>query len=160
MLNSVSFRVRWVAVPCNVTIEITVVESSGGTCPTPLADRVICGPITHSILGTTGRTIYTLPMPTPCCLSRDAFVLAKFIGFDQCTSPIHGSQPVLYFASNNPCASCTQYATHANLTPTLSDWCGMYGPNSPNLWIRVDADCCDTTPTLPSTWGRLKTHYQ
>lgn len=160
MLNSVSFRVLWSGVVCNPTVEITVVESSGGACPTPLADQVICGPITHSISGTSGRVVYTLPMPTPCCLSRDAFVLVKFIGLDQCANPVSGAHPAFYFASSSPaCAPCTQYATVSNTYPTPTEWCTIWGGFA-NLWLSVDADCCDPTPTLPSSWGRLKTVYQ
>jgi hypothetical protein len=157
LLNSVSFRVLW-PLACGATVEITVVESSGGACPAPLTDRVVCGPITHTISGTAGaRVIHTLAMPPGCCISRDAFVLLKFIGFDQCIN-VNGLAPTLVLANNfGSCVPCTQYASVSNIYPPMTEWCSII--NTP-LWISVDANCCDPTPTLPNSWGRLKTLYR
>ena len=94
-------------------------------------------------------------MPPGCCISRDAFVLVKLIGLDQCINP-SGGIPVLYLGSD-ACAPCTQYITVSNIYPNFTEMCSL---STNPFWISVDADCCDPTPTRPNSWGRLKTMYR
>lgn len=155
VLRTVSFRVRWFEA-CSATAEVSVVGSTGGACPAPDLGRVLCGPVSHPIssAGAVGVT-YTLPMPDGCCIDEPAFVLVRFTGFELCGG---ANTPGLVISSVFSCTPCTQYASISNLFPALTQWCSI--AESLHLWFSVEADCCDATPTLPGSWGRLKTIYR
>jgi hypothetical protein len=154
-LKTVSFRVRWFGA-CTATAEISIVGAQPGPgCLVPDPTQVLCGPVSYSISGTAaGGVVYTLPTPSGCCVSGDAFIVIRFGGFDQCVTPSFA--PGLT-ATLLPCVNCEEYYTSTVSAPSFTDWCSF--PSAMSLWLSVDADCCIPTPALRHSWGTLKTRY-
>jgi len=155
-LNSVKFRLRWWNA-CSATAEVSVVGVTGAPgCPAPDLGNVLCAPVSYEIAGfsVTGGVEHTLAFPSACCIDGPAFVLVKFTGLLACAGTSTSVGPIV--STLSPLPACTQYFSTSSSYPTLTDVNPSLGLP---LWVNVDADCCDPTPTLPGSWGRLKTLY-
>jgi hypothetical protein len=158
-VNSVTFRVRWTNAPCYSEVRISIVGSTGGACPAPDTTRKLCEPMSYTLTSTVAAGVtYTIPLTPACCVFEDAFVLLEFDRLGQCVEPSSGLTSGIVF-SNVPCVACDQYVTVAGLYPALTEWC-TGGDNRHPLWVRLDTDCCDPTPTHGRSWGRVKTLYR
>ena len=156
-MESVSFRVRWLG-KCDAQVELSIIGATGPNgCPQPDTTNVLCGPTLHPISSDAfaGLKTHTLPVPSGCCISQDAFVRIRFVSL-QCDDA-----QVTELALNNttvPCTNCEQYFGTTGFFAGLSDWCATFGVNS--LWTRYTANCCAPVPTVPRSWGQVKTLYR
>ena len=147
-LKTVSIRVRWLSA-CTAQAEVSIVGATGTAgCLVPNPTQVLCGPTLHTI-SSPGQVgiIHTLPIPSGCCVSGDAFVLVRFIGFQNCSA-----SPGLTLATT-ACVNCDEYFTTNVSRPSLTDWCTI---STNGLWWRLEADCCTVTgigESLPSVPG-------
>ncbi len=150
-IQSVSFRVRWLAA-CSAQATVSVVGSTSGPgCTVPDPSVVLAGPVTVPITSASAvGVVYTVPLPAGNCVSGDAFVVVRFTGFDACSQAITGT--------TTPCVDCQQYYT-TGANPQFSDWCPYVGTGSP-MWLSVDANCCVVTPTQGRSWGGVKIRYR
>jgi hypothetical protein len=103
--------------------------------------------------------VYTLTLPPGCCVAQDAFLLLSFTGFNTCSNPTNGFTTGLT-ATTSACVNCEEFFTTGYSIPDLSDWCSSSEGTSNSLWIQLEADCCAATPTVPHSWGRIKTVYR
>jgi hypothetical protein len=153
-LKTVSFRVRWLEA-CSATAEVSVVAATGDpACPRPDPGQVLCGPVSYPIAGANAGVVYTVPLPSGCCVTPNTFVLVRFIGFAACGGS--GVTPGLT-RTEVPCVACEQFATVSSLHPTLTDQCEI---TTYPIWLGLETDCCQPTPAAPRSWGRLKTRYR
>lgn len=154
-INSVAIRVRWFNL-CSAQAEVSIVGATGpSTCRVPDPTNVLCGPATSTISFGGGPTtvLHTLPLPSGCCVTGEAFALVRFTGFASCGTPAPG-----IVNSTALCASCDQYFT-ASHVPSQTDWCPT-GATHNSLWMEIDADCCMPTGIGPHSWGTIKTLYR
>lgn len=152
--RQVSFATRAFS-NCNITAEVSIVASTGGACPMPDTTQVLDGPFSYPIAISIGvGDVHSIPLPTGWCLTQDAFVLIRFDGIDGCLTS-KGS--VALDRANVACANCDEWVTAINWSGTPVDECSVFG--SP-IWIQLDTECCSVTPTLPRSWGSVKTLYR
>jgi hypothetical protein len=153
-LHSISFRVHWLS-GCEREVDVSIVESTGGTCPMPDTTLVLCEPRIHTITSPNpqGGRIHTLPLGDGCCIDKDTFVRIRF------RDPlICGGTANLISMTNASCTLCRQYYVAPAGVTTITDWCASGVGRS--AWISVEADCCESTGALPGSWGRLKSLYR
>ena len=155
-MESVSFRVRWLG-KCDAQVELSIIGATGpAACPQPDTTNVLCGPTLHPISSDAfaGLKTHTLPVPAGCCISQDAFVRIRFV------SLLCDDVEVTELALNGtdaPCVNCEQYFGTTGFFAGLTDWCVV---NQPRLWTRYTANCCAPVPTVPRSWGQVKTLYR
>lgn len=140
-LKTISIRIRWLR-ECAAQAEVSVVRAvSSGGCLVPDPTQVLCGPVVHAISspGSVG-IIHTLPIPTGCCVSGNAFVLVRFIDTLNCS--IVGSSWPFLTRMSDACVNCQAFFTTAVNHPTMTDWCTI-APTG--LWWRLESDCCAAT---------------
>ncbi len=159
-INSVTIRIRWFSV-CSAQAQVSIVGATGpSTCRVPDPTNVRCGPAMYTIsgIGQIGAT-HTLPLPSGCCVSGEAFALVRFTGFDLCAGPTFG--PGIY-RTTAACVNCDEFISSSVTYPPGTDWCAVFPPppilNS--LWMQVDADCCIPTGIGSHSWGTIKTLYR
>jgi hypothetical protein len=141
---------------CSQPVVISVVAAVPGPtgCPTPDPSNNLCVPLSYNLApGAPGNYIFTLPLPTGCCINGPAFIGINFIapgpGCDQ-----NATRPRL--VTTNICNPCVSY----NIFPGgFDDLCVDIGLPG-NVAMFADADCCGATPTHGSTWGRVKVLYR
>ncbi len=149
--------------PCNIPVTVSLApafDDDGDGCftPNPFAPP-LCPPIQYVINdgGVLNSCVdYQLPLDPTCCFSGRAFVVFEF---DQgsCVAGRPG------FCSPGPggCSNCTQYNYYPGAGFPGDDLCvvlspfGFYGIN-----MFADLECCGVVPTLPGSWGLLKTLYR
>lgn len=156
-MESVAFRVRWLG-RCDAQVELTIIGATGPNgCPQPDTTNVLCGPTLHPISSDAfaGLKTHTLPILGACCISQDAFVRIRFV------SLLCDDVEVDDLALNStaaPCANCEQYFGTTGFFAGLNDWCTSFDNTS--LWTRYTANCCAPVPTVPRSWGQVKTLYR
>lgn len=146
--------------PCQIPVTVAVlpaiVLAPGCLAPNPFA-APICPPATYTINdgGFANECVdYQFPIPSGCCLVGPAFLEIRF---DQGTCPT--SRPA--FCAAATCNNCTQYNYYPGAAFPGDDLCAILSPfgiGAINMW--ADATCCGNTPTLPGSWGKLKTLYR
>ena len=152
--RQVSFATR-AFTNCNITVEVSIVAARGTDCPMPDTTQVLDGPFSYPVAITISvGEVHSVPLPEGWCLTRDAFVLIRFVGIDGCTTS-KGS--VALDRANTPCVGCDEWATALNAFATPVDLCTVL-PSA--IWIQLDTECCGATPALPHSWGSLKTLYR
>ncbi len=161
-LRSTTFRVRWGSGSCPTAgfdVELSIVGTTTGGAPgclVPDPTNVLCGPTLHSLTPPVPAApqIVTLPLPSGCCINQPAFLRVRYLnltGVPPCV-PITNTDGV-------SCDPCEQYYTTLNGAPTPTDPCPQ-GGSVQQQWFSVDAECCQATPTLPASWGKLKSLYR
>jgi len=152
VLRTANFRARTLSGVCTFTVEVTILGSQAGpACIVPDPSHVICGPVNLDITspGTAAFTA-SVPLPANCCISTTAFLRVRLLTTGGCAA----GQPSWGTASGG-CISCRSFMEGPGLP--FTDACGFLNAN-PVQW--VDADCCDPTPNLRGTWGRVKMLYR
>jgi hypothetical protein len=146
---------RWFRA-CSASAEVSIVRATqGDSCLVPDPTQILCGPVTQTLVAPgNANVIYTVAVPSGCCVSGDAFLLVRFTGLAGCAT---GTGPGLT-AAQAPCVDCEQFVTANNIFPTMTEWCSI-GASNP-MWFSVNADCCSMTPTRERSWGTLKTLYR
>ena len=139
---------------CSVTVRLSLVAAVGAPeCLTPDTTRMLCAPTLHSMTtaGAADSVDFTMPLPGGCCIDVPAFLRAEIV-----------SQACLYgrmaFWRMEHCARCEQYYAFADDYSTLWDFCT--DPDAASLRLWAEGTCCGPTPTVRTTWGRLKSIYR
>jgi hypothetical protein len=152
--RQVSFSTRAFA-NCNITAEVSIVAVKGSVCPMPDTTQVLYGPYSYPVVINVGvGDIHSIPLPEGWCLTRDAFVLIRFVGIDGCLT---SKGPLALDRANTSCVNCDEWVTAINWSATPVDICTVF--SSP-IWIQLDTECCGVTPTLRHSWGSVKTLYR
>ena len=143
---------------CTATAQVSIVAAGGdAACPSPDTTQILCGPFTYPLSGPAHPDpLWVLSLPPGCCVSPGAFVVVKF-GVEACGE--FGRPTPSLLLSDGPNASCSEYVTVSGFYPTFTDVNSIF-PGGHPLWIRADAECCGGTPTLPPSWGGVKTLYR
>lgn len=138
-LKTVAFRIRWFGA-CTAQAEVSLVGSIGPPgCRVPDPSQVVCGPVSHPIVGTApAGVVHTLAAPAGCCAPSGAFVRIRFIGLGACYPS--GPSPGIT-RTTAACVPCDQYYTTTVSSPSPADWCSS-GPSLGSLWVQIGADCC------------------
>jgi hypothetical protein len=133
-----------------VTVAIVAADLSDPSCPTPIRGQYLCPPVEYDIaVSNPGGYDFLMPLGGPCCITQKAFLVITFREVGDC-----GSVPGLYVSFGcEPCASWNYWPGGA-----MVDLCEGYLLGNPNMY--VDAACCDVVPTLPASWGQLKSMYR
>lgn len=167
-----SYVAHWMLywlVPCQFHVQVWVVPAvdAGGGCYVPGVGAVppdpttaLCSSSVVLLDGSAGGVIdHSVPLPAGCdCLQGPFFVVFKIIDSPGC--PIDAetgtlsSPGLVHDDTPDPCISYNSYAGSAGTEDLVTKW-GFHG----NTTMWVDADCC-ATPTLPGTWGKVKTLYR
>ncbi len=149
-LRSVTIHAQLSSVGCSLPITISIVEAAGSPgCLVPDPSRVVCPEVSATLTGVAGFCpAYTVPLPPGCCITRDVFVRVTIVGFGTCPTP----GPYL-ICTTEPCIPCQSYYQGGCVDCPITENCN-------NWMISADADCCAPTPTLPQSWGRMKTLYR
>ena len=169
MTNLVAhWTLNW-TVPCSIFVQawiLPAVQTSPGcyvavTPPSPPdPPSALCGPSEVTLLdGAAGGLItHSIPLPPCNCLAngQKAFVLVKIVSGGSC--PQSGgalvSPEIVFDGTPDPCTSYNAYPGSGGPVDLLTF--GFPG----NMMMSVEADCCTPTPTLPGSWGTLKTLYR
>lgn len=139
--------------PIRVRIVPAVLVAPG--CYEPDVNSTLCGPLFYNLApGAVGNFQFNLPLPAGCCIQGPAFLDINFINPGAGCSTA-ATRPRLITTAN--CAPCTSWNVYPNGFDDLCDP-AIALPGNPVMW--ADGDCCAATPTLPHTWGRLKTLYR
>lgn len=158
-MESVAFRVGWIG-KCTAQVELTIIGATGpAACPQPDTTNVLCGPRLHPIESDVfpGQKTHTLPILGSCCISQDAFVRVRFVSL-LCDEP--EVDDLALTAAALPCSNCEQYFGTTQFFVGLTDWCAFSGSPDVALWTRYTANCCAPVPTIPRSWGQVKTLYR
>lgn len=141
--------------PCSIPVSVSIIgaatDPACGLIPDP--SQVICPATTYVLDGSAGGLIdFALALPPGCCIQGRAFLCVNFLNSGSCPP---GLEPGLV---NDPsCEPCVSFNIYPG-DPIARDLCTFYGfPGNPIMY--VDASCCEPTPTLPGSWGMLKTLY-
>jgi hypothetical protein len=144
---------------CQIPVFVSIVgaDVSDPYCPRPNPYDVIC-PEVQYVLGDAGvlnQCIdFSLPLPASCCVNRPAFLELRFE-----TGSCPDYRPEFCYGSS--CENCRQYNIYPGSPPGGDDECAVLAPNGFSSWIMyAEATCCQATPTLPGTWGKMKTLYR
>lgn len=139
-----------------VTVSVVAADVSIPGCAKPIPEQVVCPPAQFVLSdgGVLNNCVdFTLPLPAGCCVDRDVFLEFRF---DNGTCvPGHP-----WVCGPPSCADCQQYNIYPGSPPGGDDLCQVLSPfGTYGIIMYADAECCASTPTLPGTWGHLKTLY-
>lgn len=139
-------------VACSLPISVGVVEAdlTDPLCPVPVPGQYLCAPVNYTIAPpVAGNYDFVLALPAGCCITQKAFLEVTFLGAGTCTT-----LPKLF--TTDGCDGCVSY----NVYPaSFDDLCvAIHFPGNPVMY--VEAACCDITPAIRGTWGRVKTLYR
>jgi hypothetical protein len=145
--------------PCEIPVTVTLVQAQQLTpgCWSPNPFAPLCPPTQYMVNDGGQSNVcvdYTLALDPTCCFQGPVFLL---IEFDQGTCPT--SRPA--FCGPAACNLCTQYNFYPGVGVPGDDLCAVLAPFG--LFGNVmyaDVECCAATPTLPGSWGKLKTTYR
>lgn len=139
-------------IPVTVSIVPAMEEPPGCLRPDREAEP-LCGPMSYWIdAGNNPRSCrdVALPLAAGCCITEPVFLKVQF---DPGTCP--SGEP--RFCTKDACDACTVFG-YSESNPSLDDYCAVLPQFG--IIMNADAQCCGTTPTLPGSWGRLKTLYR
>jgi hypothetical protein len=138
--------------PCSipVTVAIVAADLSDPSCPVPIPGQYLCEPVNYDLEVTNaGGYDFLMPLEAGCCITQKAFLQITFREVGDC-----GGVPSLYVSFLcDPCTSWNDWPGGA-----MTDLCDGYLLGNPTMY--VDASCCGAVPTLPKSWGSLKTTYR
>lgn len=134
------------------------VTGVAGTPPDPTAG--LCNSAVVLLDGTPGGLIdHAVPLPATCnCLNGGPFfVLFKLIDSPGCPVRPDGALDSPAIVVDATPDLCTSYNSFLGGAP--QDMVAAFTfPGNTTMW--VDVDCCDVVPTLPGSWGKIKTIYR
>jgi hypothetical protein len=149
--------------PCQIPVTVSITpayDDDGDGCfvPNPFAPP-LCAP-TSFVINDSGMlnqcVQYDFPIASACCVSGKVFLN---ITFDQGTCPV--SRPIFCGPTGGAgCTTCRQYNFFPGAEAPGEDMCLVLGPNQGGVDMWVDSECCHITPTVPGSWGTLKTIYR
>lgn len=145
-------------VACALPVNVSILGSTGGPCPQPDPNNVICPPTLYILDGSAlGVIQHDFPLPGGCCIQGPAFLKIEFVNRGNCTETPTGLTAPRLVADNTP-EICTSYNFYAG-DPVYRDLVTFWGfTGNPMIW--ADGNCCGATPTIPSTWGSMKSLYR
>lgn len=141
---------------CSATLRVSVIGRIGAvSCPLPYETQVLCGPVEQVITGAAGESgAYPVSLPAGCCILGRAFLLIEVLAWPG------GAMDLGIGTAGSSCVPCVQRWWRSILGPESWDVCDAYYGFTRNPGIWVDADCCVPTPTVPNSWGRMKSMYR
>ncbi len=148
---------NWPSV-CQLPVTVSILGATGpSTCLVPDPNNVICPPTAYVLDGTGGGAIqHDFPLPAGCCIQGPAFLKIDFVSSGNCTETPSGlDAPRLI--TDNTMDNCTSYNFYPG-NPTFVPLEAYSFPGNPIMW--ADGRCCLATPTIPSTWGSVKSLYR
>lgn len=168
-VTAVHWVLYWPAA-CQIPVEITIVGATeapeGSGCYFPDNNTVLWGPFVRTLDGSSGELLIDHVFPLSAdlseriCVTQKAFASVDVLTFGDCpTVPESGDLESPRLVSDNTTDPCVTY----NIRP------GRGGPidlvsfgflGNLSMWVDVRDDCCRPVPTLPRTWGKLKTLYR
>jgi len=154
-IESAVIRMRFLSA-CDVVFRVQIVGASGGpACYAPDTANVLCMPSVQIVGEPAGQITtknYTMTINNGCCIETASFLSIEVVSMT-CESNQIGNPFAL------PCSPCTQYIVSPTyLPPGIAQQCE--GGFSRNFRMWTEADCCGAVPTLPRSWGSLKTLYR
>lgn len=154
-IDSIVYESRTAGDPsCVQQVEVAVYGAIDGACPVPDPSVVICPPTVVDVTVLDTTTPIVVPLPAGCCVDGPAYVRLRWLNDEFCGSPL--LHPYLR-RSDDPCVECAQYYTTTVQFPTLTEMCaGAFN----NRHLEVNAQCCQPTPALERSWGRVKVLYR
>lgn len=155
-------------VPCQIQAQVWILPAQdlGGGCYVPVTapsppdpTNGLCNSAVVTLDGSAGGLqVHSVPLPAACnCLQGPFFVMFKIIAAPGCPVNAQGaldSPAIVVDASPDNCVSYNAYPGSGGPIDMVP---GFGFPGNTTMW--VDVDCC-ITPTLPGTWGKLKTLYR
>jgi hypothetical protein len=158
LLTAAHVQLYWTEA-CQVVLNLSIVGATeqypGCLGPNPF--DIKCLPTTYTLNDAGSLNAcndYVLPLPAACCVNGPVFLA---IEFNQSSCP--PNRPAFCYPGS--CTNCTQYNIYPGSPPQGDDLCqvlspfGIYG-----VIMYVDATCCVPVPTLPGSWGKMKTLYR
>lgn len=150
---------RW-PTNCTIQVSVTILGATGpSNCLVPDPNNVICPPTTYQIDGNGADPVtfvaqHDFPLPAGCCIQGPAFLKIDFISNGTCPPNTNGldAPRLVLDAAADPCVSYNFYPGN----PSYFDLSAFF-PN-PVMW--TNGHCCGATPTIPSTWGSVKSLYR
>ena len=157
---TLSHQLLYFTDPCQMQVTVSIVPAFENTpgcfTPNPFAPP-LCQPVTYQINdgGVLGQCVdYQLPISAGCCITGPVFLL---IEFDSGTCA--PGRPA--FCGPAACVNCFQYNYYPGAPFPGDDVCAVLSPQGVyGTIMSVDTECCAATPTLPGSWGMLKTLYR
>ncbi|HKQ57483.1 MAG TPA: hypothetical protein VJY35_06415 [Candidatus Eisenbacteria bacterium] len=148
--------------PCQIPVSVSITpafdnEPDGCFTPNPFAPP-LCAPVQYVVNdgGVLNQCVqYDLPITSACCVNGKAFLTLEF---DQGTCG--SGRPAFCATGAGACVNCVQYNFYPGATFPGDDICAVIGSQVGVINMWADSDCCDPTPTLPGSWGLLKTLYR
>lgn len=151
---------------CTQPILISILESDANGCPRPDLNKVLMAPTQFDLTGPgPGVTMFELNLANPVCLRGKAFLGLTVNQYGATCAEEGVNTPTLVYGDTVECAPCRAY----NYYPDPDAPNGMFidafcnGPNdlTPGLPIHyVSGSCCKLMPTLPATWGQVRSRYR
>jgi hypothetical protein len=143
-----------VACSMSVTVRIVGATQDASGCYMPDVNSVICPPVNYLLApGAVGNFDFSMALPSGCCIDRPAFLSITVNSFGTCPNTTAGRPRLITTGSCVPCRSWNFYPVGNE-----DELCSVGFPGNPIM--NVDADCCQVTPTLPGSWGKVKTLYR
>jgi len=146
--------------PCSIPVTISLVPAyNNGGCFTPNPfDPPICGPVQVVLddAGFTNQCVdYGITMPANCCFSGPVFLK---VVFDQ--GSCQAGRPA-FCGPAGPCVNCQQWNYYPATSAPGDELCSALGGSGYTGFImNADISCCPVVPTLPGSWGKVKTIYR
>lgn len=147
---------------CQIPVTISLVPahptaSPGCFQPNPF-DPPLCAPVQYLLSdgGNLNACLdYTLPLGQDCCFQGPVFLK---IVFDQGTCP--NFRPA-FCGPGGPCVNCQQWNYYPGTSAPGDELCSLLGAQGYTGFImNADVSCCQVVPTLPGSWGKIKTIYR
>jgi hypothetical protein len=165
LLSEAHWKLFWPQT-CQIPVEITLVgaveTNPGSGCYIPNDSDQLGTPIAATLTGTVAGTEidHSFSVGWPC-LTKKAFISFRMINNGDCPTDVGtGALESPRAESDNTPDNCVSY----NSFPGSPGPLDMVDPSFGflgNITMWVVGSCCpEDTPTLPGTWGRVKTLYR
>lgn len=147
--------------PCDIPVKVSIVRAvdPGDGCLVPNPFDQVCPEVCY-VIGYPGIddacVDFSFPLPANCCIDGPVFLEFEYASTEcnQGNGTCPSGRPA--FCGQNPeiTGPCHQY----NIFPGGNDDLTLAIGRNVNMWAA--ADCCISTPTLPGSWGKVKTLYR
>ena len=154
--------------PCQITVQAWILNAiqtgpgcyipdTGPSPPDPTS--FICTSAVVTLDGSAGGLInHDVPLPDCQCVGGGPkFVLFKIISSPGCPQNAGALTSPAIVVDATP-DLCTSYNAFSGSGGPVDMIPGFGFPGNTTMW--VEADCCGVTPTLPGSWGQIKTLYR
>jgi hypothetical protein len=135
-----------------------VPDNGGADPPDPAGSEILCGPSAIQTITGGGLVNHAITLPSCDCLAngQKAFVLFKIVNNVNCpeTDGVLDSPALVVDGTPDNCVSYNSF-----FGGPAYDMVADFGvPGNTSMWVAPN--CCEPTPTLPGSWGRMKTWYR